>query len=363
MNRADIRELSLHQGSPAVSLFVVCNNHRGSLSKINDLLGRAIRDVVEQFSDSGGEEVCHALQTLQSRVCIENGSRSVAIFVNHRIAWVYQLSYQLTDAIWVSSSFVTWPICYYLQRTVRYWVVIIFKGVAHLFEGYDDCVIEVVHRHTLYNGEEQVQLEDDAGKICGPYSAVWGPRCRYSSMEVFMRKVNQGLQHFMEIDPLPIVCFGDPQSLRDVRTYCIYKDQIIAYKECDGLLDRYMLYQKTWPSIRTWHDTQQAHMIQVVRHAAEAEMIIAADVEKIWHALHAGMVRLLCIEKGLQHAACYWDTANSITDAESCKGLEQIDAIEALVEVATQRTIPIYWYEDGELTPYMRIVAVMSEAR
>lgn len=358
MNYADIRELGVYQKGLAVSLYVVCNDRWGCINKINAMCLEAAAQVRTKYPNPEGEALAKKLESLYSRIPVESHIRGVALFINESITWVYPLPYTTEDAIIIANRFVTEGIVHNLGRAMRYWLLVLFHGKPFLFDGYDDTILEIVHRHVLKDREEKVDINDLAGRVCREKTS-WGVNCRYATVKEFIRVVDRDLQHFIEADPLPIVCCADQQSLEAFRTYSYYADRVLLSIPIDHLYDREDLQEQLWPLVQKSYAHLQKEMLIKLQEACEAHLC-AQGIVQVWRALHEGRAQFICISRGYTEQICALPATDTIVISSSCHDGTIKDGVDALIELALRLGVPLCWYSDNSLQEFSHVAAIVS---
>lgn len=359
MNYSDIRELSLYRGTLSVSLCIVCNDRFGCINKITTLCLEAAHKVRERYDSPEGHALAKKLESLQSRIPVESHIQSVALFVNESIAWAYPLAYTVQDATYIDDHFVTDTIVRNLVRATRYWVLVLYHDKPFLFDGYDGTLLEIVHRHTTRTGEERVTLNDLAGRVCGANPAVWGRNCRYATKQEFVHHLDESLQHFIESDPLPIVCCGDTASIEAFRSYSEYADRILISLPLDRLYDREDLQVKVWSLVQRGYDHLRQEMLRNLQEACTAHLCVRG-ITSVWRALHEGRAQFICLEKKYEPSVCELRMSDDLTFSSTCRDGVIKNGIDVLLEVALRMGVPFCWYPASTLAQYSRVAAIVS---
>lgn len=360
MNYADIHELAIHQGRPAASLYILCTDGRGCINKINAKCLEAAAQARDLYKSEAGEQLAKKLESLHSRIPIEAHVKSVAIFVNEHIAWAYALPYATRDQVLVSDRFVVEDIIRHLGQSLRYWVLVLFHGKPFLFDGYDETILEVVHRHNLKTGEERIDLSDLAGRVCLP--SVWRTNCRYKNVLEFIRAVDRDLGHFVEADPLPLICFADKESLETFRQHSHYADRILLSVPIDRLYDQEDLQLILWPLLQKNYAHLQTEMLAKLREACHAHLC-ARGVVAVWRALHEGRAQFICIAREHAQVVCELPLLDTVMISQDCHDGSPKDGIQLLVELALREGVPLCWYDDKRmLEEFSYVAAIVSSA-
>jgi hypothetical protein len=358
MNYRDIRELAIYQGKPAASLYIACNDRFGCINKINALCLDAARKIRTMYSFAQGEALAKKLESLYSHIPVEPHIKSIALFVNDSIAWAYALPYSVEDTIYVADRFMLDIIIRRLGRAVRYWVLVIYHGRPFLFDGFEDVLLEIVHRHYLKTSEEQFGVDGLAGKICGPNISLWGRNCRYTTPEEFVRELDHSLIHFIESDPLPIVCCGDVSSVDAFRTHSMYGDRVLLSMPLTHLPDREDLQAKVWPLAQRGYDHLRKEMLRNLQEACAANLC-ARGLPEVWRALHEGRVQFMCLEKKYEPILGELPISDDAAFSQMCHDGSLKNGIDALLEIALREAVPFCWYEPAALSKYRHTAAIV----
>jgi hypothetical protein len=356
MNYADVRELAVHQGKLAASIYVLCNDRWGCINKINAMCMESAAKVRSMYPTHEGERLAKKLESLHSHIPLESHIRSVSLFVNESIAWVYPLPYVAEDKIIIADRFIFDNMIHNLGRAVRYWLLILFHGKPFLFDGCDDTILEVVHRHRLKDREELVNINDLAGRVC---RTAWGVNCRYKNLQEFIGVVDRDLQHFIEVDPLPVVCCADQESLKAFREYSCYADRVLLSVPLDHLYDREDLQMQLWPLVQKSYAHLQKEMLIKLKEACQVQLC-ARGMVQVWRALCEGRAQFICISRNYTEQICTLSAIDSVVISSSCHDGTIKDGVDVLIELALHEGVPLCWYSDNSLQELSHVAAIVS---
>jgi hypothetical protein len=360
MNRVDVCELETYQGNLSISIYAHCARRGGCIASLNRLSGQAADHLKKLINNREADEYAEKLRSLEGHFAIGEGYDAVALFINKHISWVYPVIQPLPEQVFIQKNFVVSPVTQQLYRLDRYWILGIFHGTPYLFEGYATGILEVYHRHASFEGEQHVSVEDAAGLVCSGHT--WGKKCRYRTDEEFMQHVDRAFRHFMERDPLPYVCIVDDYSARVFMQHSSYADQAIKVVHMTHQLSREELYHTAWRAAEPWFHQQRRKTYQEVRDATQVQLCVW-DIPRIWHYLHDDSVRSIAVKRTLKMPGCEDRVASAISLGEQCHGAEKIDAIDALLDTAHRRGIPVVLFDEHELDPYNGVAAVITSGQ
>jgi len=354
MNYIDIRELSVHRG-PSVSMYVSCGDPLQFAQKWDAACSRALELVQAQIDPEDAKFVCESIESVRSRSVEHTAMQSVVLFANQFVAWMYPLPFVVDDVTIIGSMFVLQPLEQYLNRTIRYWVLVLFKGTPFLLEGYPDHLIELIHRHNSVDGEQMYDVIDAAGNVC---EQVWGKHCRYASQQEFISIVDGYLQHFLIGDPIPLVVIADAESLASFQKYSEYTERAVMTHAITSLLNLSEMHTLIWASFKkAYGHLADAWGRKIISLTTEAR---AFGVNEVWDALNRRRVIAICVSKGLEHSACELPIATQFTDDDLCRDGSKVDAVDRIISRAMLRGISVYWCDPVLLKDHRDIVAAVA---
>ncbi len=360
MNRVDLRELSASVAQPSVTITLSFAGERHRVDHLRHMVGKARAQLVAQFPDASS--LIPEIHIIESQVDITRAP-ALLICINKFMVRVYELPFTMEDEIVIGSMFATQKVASVLNRTDRFWVVLINKDTPYLFEGSQEMLIEVVHRHTSWYGEGITSLSDAAGKTC---PQPWDTSCRYTNPEDFIKKIDEYLSHLVNGDPLPLVLVADKKneaaflkySKFAVRQEKGHTASVIAVHSAPVAPEQ--LHALVFPHVQTWYKRRAAELLKKATLAREAHMI-TDDALRALKALQEDRVTLLCVERDFFMPGCEDRYADQVVVARSCDVTQPIDIIDSIIEAALSRSIPVAFYDHRTLAPAKHIIAVWRE--
>lgn len=357
MNYVDIKELGIHSKGPAVTIYLSCEFEKRSVEKLNHLFGKAMAQLKEQFPQEA-PDVKLDVHFIQSQIDFsQKYLKSVAIFVNKHIARVYGLPFALPDTISLDATFLLAPLIYALNRHDRFWLLLLHK-TPHLFCGYEDALVEVVHKHRTREGEKAYDIQDAAGEICTIPVDQWGARCRYKTSEEFIAALDGYLEHFIDDERLPLLVTGAPDQVDLFKQHSRYAPEAHVLKQSALLLPE--LLKQALPVVHKLYAEHRKADLKAVKDACKAKMC-AQGAEAVFKAAHQDRIKVLVVERTLKVPGCEDQARADAHKATHCGSLKPIDLVDEIIRVCRSKGVEVSLFEHGELEEFDGIAAALTD--
>ena len=311
MNRVDLKELGVSLTTPSVTIFIFCQFEHRRVEKFHHWFGKAMAELRERYPDQMAGIVTD-VQVLLSQVDLEQNCASVALFINKYIARAYVLPFELPDMIHIDKGFYIQPVLNILNRVTFGWVVVIRNNVPYLFEAYENSLLEVVHRHNSWQGEQVERMSDAGGQICEMPVERWGAQCRYATPQEFIAKIDAYLKHFLtgcttdnEVaghgNLAPLVLVAAQHDLDAFEHYSIYRDFVMTVPAQQNIFSPAELLKRAWPLIKKYYEHWQKENLKELKDGVKAQIVVQG-IEAVWKAIRQDRVRLLMRRAGFASA-------------------------------------------------------------
>jgi len=359
MNHVDLRELSVHATSPALTVFVSLQNERRRVDKVNAMYGQARAEFKKKYPQDW-EKILVDVHVLLSHVDIEKDCLGVVLFLNKSLARAYPVAFEVQDTIFCGNHFLTRPLAHALNRLQRFWLLLLHNQTPYLFEGYDHTLSEVVHKHMTRTGEESFEVQEAAGKVCTMPTQQWGPQCRYASVQDYIKKIDAYLDHFFSTEDLPLVVVGSRSDLEKFEQYSTFHEKIIANHAIEGVFSTEALLKAVLPAVRRHAAKIVKQELKELAQAHKANLT-AQGAEAVFKIVRSDRARLVCVERQLQESACEDLATASAKKGTDCGSLKKIDIIDEVLELCASKGIRVALLDKGVMAEYDGIAAILTD--
>ena len=359
MNRQDVLLLQQVSGYPAVT--ITMPTHRTSPEnkqdpiRLRNLVKQASDRLLSEFSKREIEPVLGRLEYLAAGVDFRHLLDGLALFANHDFARAISLPFTLTERVVVDETFYTRDLVFAMNRTPRYWVLVLSEKPTRFYEATRDDLIEIQAGgfpmiHEGPGGEEPLP-----GGFGIKRSHIRDERHRQ-----FFRKVDEALKPFLAGDPLPLVVVGVERYLAFFDEVTGHKDAIVA--RVLGSHDKtsaYELGKLVWPFAKE-NLAQRRLKVMAELERAIGEQKTVSTVGEVWRLAHEGRGRLLLVEEDFHYPATVDESGMILSPAADPETPGIIDdAVDEIIETVLAKQGEVVFVENGQLAAHQRIALIL----
>lgn len=359
MNRQDVEHLQQISGYPALT--ITLPTHRTSPDnqqdpiRLRNLVTQATNRLVEELGKREAEPLIAKLDKLVAGVNFRHTLDGMALFVNHDTVAMYDLPFTLQERVVVDNTFFTRDLVFAMNRTPRYWVVVLSEKPTRLFEGTHDTLVEMEKEGFPMSHEGPGGETSLPGGFGVNPSAIRDERHRQ-----FFRDVDAALKPILTKDPLPLVVVG-------VDRYLAFFDEVTQHKEAiltqvHGSHDKTTpseLAKIVWPPVQAaLAEQRQAYMAELDR--AEGERKVASTIGEVWRFAHEGRGRFLLVEEDFHFCGQVDESGMQLTPAEDPSAAGVVaDAVDDVIETVLSKQGRVGFVANGQLEKYQRIALIL----
>jgi hypothetical protein len=295
------------------------------------------------------------LSTLADGIDHNHNLDGLALFVNKDFSRAVKLPFKLEERVVVDETFFTRNLVFALNRTPRYWVLVLSEKPTRLLEGTHADLIEITAhgfpmQHTGPGGERPLPADFGINK-----SAYRDEKHRQ-----FFRGVDDALKTVLAEDPLPLVVVGVDRYLAFFREISDHKDAILTTLagSHDGT-SPHELGKLVWPLVEaSLREERQQVFAELDR--AMGERKVAATIGEVWQLAHEGRGRLLLVEEDFHYPARVDATGKKLSPAADVTAPDVIDdAVDEVIEAVLLKQGQVVFVEPGQLAAHQRIALIL----
>ncbi|MFO7627175.1 MAG: hypothetical protein R6V62_07950 [Candidatus Fermentibacteraceae bacterium] len=357
MNRHNVELLQKIRGYP--SLTITMPSHRQfpenkqDAVRLKNLIARATDRLLKEFGKRDIPGLLHNLDEAMSSVDHNMNMDGIALFANNDIFRVYQLPFTPMERVVVDETFLTRDLVYSLNRSSRYWLLVLSKKPTRLFEGFCDNVVEVKEggfpmEHTGPGGSTALPGGKGARK-----SAY-----RDENHQKFFRAVNTALAEYMSDDPLPLVITGVDKFIslyKDISSFPI----VGVIKGSHGRTAAHELGKTAWPLMEEHLSGRRGQVLGELAKAVKDGTVLST-IGGIWPAVLQGRGKTLLVEEGFHYPATVDESGMKIEPSENPEAPGVIDdAVDEIIEAVIAARGDVVFVPDGTLTEHQRMALML----
>ncbi len=355
MNRHEI--MSLLQVSSPPSLTITLPTHRTSpenrqdLIRLKNLVGQATERLLAEYNRREIEPLLSRLESLAADVNYRHTLDGLVLLVNCDFAAKYYLPFSLPERIVVADTFLTRDLVFAMNRTPRYWVLVLSEKPTRLYEGTFDTLVEI------RNGGFPLTHEGPGGEQALPGGfGVRKSAYRDERHRQFFRAVDSALAPLMAEDPLPLAVVGVDRFLAFFNEVTAHRESIIA--TLSGSHDKTSparLSKLVWPLVEAGLAEKRTQYLDELNKAIGERKAIF-DLDEIWRHALEGRGRLLLVEQDYHYNAQPDETGLRLVPSDD---VAAPDAVDDIIETVLSKQGQIVFTTPGQLPAPYRIAMVL----
>jgi hypothetical protein len=359
MNRHEVKMLQQVSGYPAVT--ITLPTHRSAPEnqqdpiRVKNLIAEATKRLLEEFNKREIAPLLDRLEQLAKDIDYRQTLNGLALFVNSDIAQAVQLPFTLKERVSIGTTFFTRDLVFAMNRTPRYWVLVLSEQPTRLFEGVRDELIEVQEEGFPINHQGPGGEQSLPGGFGIRRSAY-----RDEYHKKFFRKIDTALKPFLADDPLPIVVVGVDRFLAFFNEVTDHKDAILStLKGSHDKTSPSELASLVWPLAKVALREKRQEIFSKLDKAV-GEGKVASTISEVWKSAQDGRGYLLLVEEDFHYPARVDETGRHISPAEDATAPGVIDdAVDDVIETVLSKQGQVVFVENGQLEDHQRIELIL----
>jgi len=359
MNRHDILLLQNITGYPCVT--ITLPTHRSSPENRQDPI--RVRNLVKQAADRlltefGAREVevlLRRLQQLAEGIDYRNTLDGLALFVNSSIAHSYRLPFTLNERIVVDETFYTRDLVFAMNRTPRYWTLVLSEKPTRLFEGSREDLVEI------QTDGFPITHEGPGGTLPLPGgTGINKSAHRDERHRQFFRAVDSALAPFLADDPLPLALVGVDRHLAFFTEVTAHRNAVLTtLTGSHDVTAPHELGKLVWPLVKANLAEQREKVFQELDRAIGERKYVSGPVDA-WRLAKEGRGRILLVEEDFHFPARVDDSGMHITAAEDVTAPDVIDdAVDDTIESILDKQGRVVFVDNGTLKEHQRTALIL----
>lgn len=356
MNRQDLKYLREQSGYPAVSITLPTHktfpDNRQDPILLKNLLSRAEKRLLEEFDSEQAGDVLSNLAAAAESVDHNMNREGLAIYANGNMHRVYKLPFPPDERVVIDKTFHTRHLVHTMNRSERYWLLVLSKRPTRLFQGSLKCLSE----HT--EDPFPMQYSEETGKpLMSRGRGIRKSKIRDEYHLQFFRDIRDSFEEIHGKDPLPLFIFGTEKF---ASVYATISNVPVA-GTMNGNFDKASedeLGRKAWLLVRK-HLEEKREETREKMLAAEDKGRLISTMEEIWTASREGRGEILLVEEGFHFPAVADGSGGGISPADDPDRPGVIDdAVDEVIEAVIESGGSTVFFPDGALGKDRRIALI-----
>jgi hypothetical protein len=359
MNRHDVLLLQQISGHPALTITLPTSRtfpeNRQDRIRVRNLAAQAADRLLGEFGKREIEPLLARLDQLVDGLEYRHTLDGLALFVNRDFARAYKLPFRLKERVIVGENFFTRDLIFAVNRTPRYWTLVLTEKPSRLFEATRDDLVEIL------GGGFPLVHEGPGGEQ--PLPGGFGVRksaYRDERHRQFFRQVDSALKPFMTDDPLPLAVVGVDRFLAFFNEVSEHKDAIlITLTGSHSRTTAHKLGQLVWPLVKAGLAEQRTMRLEELNRAI-GERRFASTVGEVWRMANQGRGRVLLVEEDFHFPGRLDESGVHLLPAAdpTAPGVIE-DAVDEIIETVLSKQGQVVFVENGQLAAHQRIALTL----
>lgn len=360
MNITKIHEIQSIKETPSTTITIPTHRNFPEIKqdkiRIKNLTKQAADRLRKDYQKKDIEPLLSKLEHLVERIDYTNLLDGLLIFINNNYEEIVKLPFTLPERLVIGGSFFTRDLVFAMNRTIRYWVLVLSEKPTRLYEGTQADLIEITE------GGFPMVHDGPGGEL--PLPGGFGIRrsaYRDEYHRKFFRQVDAALNKYMNEDPLPLVIVGVDRYLAFFNEVSNHKESIIA--SLTGNHDTtspHELGRLVWPLVKTAKAKERQHVLIHLDNAVK-ERNVASGINEVWRAANAGDGHLLIVEDDYHQAVSLSADGKSVISAADSSGQEIIDdVVDEIIETVLHNQGKVIFVDPGQLATHQKIALILK---
>ncbi len=360
MNRNDIRLLEETRGYPCLTITLPTHrtspDNRQDPIRVKNLVTQAADRLINELGKREAGPLLERLEALAAEIDYRYALDGLALFVSNDVARKFYLPFTLPERVAVDESFATRDLVFALNRTPRYWVLVLSEQPTRLYEGIRETLEEITE------GTPFPMTHSGPGGSAGLPNdpAVNSSQFRDEHHRIFFRSVDEAFKPIMAADPLPLAISGVDRYLAFFREVSGHANAIIA--ESLGSHDKtspHELGQLIWPEVQAALAEQRAGVLDELNTAVGGQRS-SSTIGEVWRFAHEGRGQTLIVEEDFHYPARVDASGMQLTPADDVEAPDVIDdAVDEVVFKVLSMGGRVVFADNGALAKHDRIALIL----
>lgn len=359
MKRSEILTIQSIKEVPSLTITLPTHrtspeNHQDAI-RVRNLSDQAVNRLLKEFNRRELAPLLDRLEKLLTGLDYRNMLDGLALFVNNHFSRTISLPFTLKERVNIGETFLTRDLVYALNRTPRYWVLVLSEQPTRLYEGTYQNLTEV------QTGGFPITHQGPGGEQ--PLPGGFGIKksaYRDEYLRKFFRQVNTALKSFFTEDPLPLVVVGVDRFLAFFNEVTDYRDSIlVTIKGSHDKTSPHDLVDLVWPRVKKALAGQRRQFLAELDKAVGERKFVSTAGE-VWRLAHEGRGRILLVEEDFHFPARVDETGRHLIPADENPSPGVMDdAVDDMIETVLQKQGRVVFVGNGQLKVHQGIALIL----
>lgn len=357
MNRKQLQKLQALRGYPSLS--IITPTHRTAPDNLQDpirvknLVTQATSRLQDEFGKREAAPMLECLNALVEETQWHHTLDGLAFFVSKDYAARFDLPFLVTERVLLDESFATRDLMFAMNRSPRYYVLVLSEKSTHLFEAVRDRLLET------QVADFPIEYQRPGGATAGEHG-VEHDAYQEEHERNFFREVDEEVAKVLAHDPLPVVVTGVKRNLA-------FWDELSTNKShsagtLEGSYDKsthHELGLLVWPVMQNFMAQSRGKVFDELGEAIGAQKY-AAGMDEVWTLAHEGRGATLLVEEDFHYAGKVDANGQLRPDVEGAGDADSVcDAVDHLIEAVLDQSGRVVFVDSGSLETQEHIALIL----
>lgn len=358
MNQHDVHWLTQFTGGPCVTITLPTHRtspeNRQDPVRLKNLVAEATDFLLKRFNKRDVEGLLKRIENLTGTIEFRNSLDGLALFVNQDFGRAFSLPFSVKERVIIGETFLTRDLIYALNRSMRYWVLVLSEKPTRLYEGFNHSLTEIEEK-----GFPMIH-EGPGGEA--PLPGGFGIRRsahRDERHRQFFRKVDNALKPFLADAPLPLIVVGVDRYHAFLNAVSAHTNAIAG--KVTGSHDKtspHELSQLVQPLIERYQREKRQQALGQLEKAVSRQKFVST-INEVWRKAHEGRGNLLLVEEDFNYPGRL-DENGILVRADDASVLGFIDdVVDKIIETVLNQQGSVAFVKNGQLSRHRRIALIL----
>lgn len=340
-----------------VCVSVILKTHRTHPENQKDslLLKNLIADTYKRLQEEQGDEIAKRYDKKLKRLAEEidhyHNDQGLILYVNDEVAEYVRLPIQPKTRIIIDETFATRTIIRALNRTMKYYILVLSRGKARLIEARSDEVI------TEYKDRGFPVIDENLLKTRRPEGSN---ATRVSNLtREFFNRVDKLVNNIRRENPLPVIVYTQDSNFPEYMGEADNPDTILGQILLqNGDEKASNLVKEIWPHVEEMGLRKQRKRIAELEQAVNSGKYLN-DLNEIWEAVQKGRGKTIFVENGYYQPVTNENGILTPIGTEETLHKDDIDdVVDEIIEYTLKFGGDVVFLEKGALEKFNKIALI-----
>ncbi|MDX2077984.1 MAG: hypothetical protein SFZ02_16260 [bacterium] len=322
--------------------------------RLKNLISEATTHLLEKFASAQVAPIIEKLNKVCATIDFQKTQGGMAIYVNANFEATYSLPFVVAEQAHVGHTFATRDLIYALNRTTRYWLLVINDKQAHLYLGTKNSLDEItnadfpltVDRQSNGNQFQDMGDSEEAGNYIADHQRH------------FFHKIDVAFSTIAADDPLPLVIASTTRLMAHYQA--VSRNAHLITATLAGNHDNtspYDLREVVYPLLLRTQAKERDTIIESDLGMTENARPFVAGIDDVWRMAHEKGGGVLLVEAGYHASGCVDDMGRYVAVANAPIATPVMEnVVDAVIELVIQTGGHVHFVDDGVLANHAHIV-------